>query len=124
MSSAESVVLGTVVLCTLAQDARTAPVGYECLLERGAADLRLDFDIDPASFADPIDPREPPRRRVSRVTLGGESFEAEALLTEGGSRGFWAPGRGILLTKAPAGAARMSDGNAASWRGRCEETGP
>lgn len=96
---------------------------YDCLLTRGDAQLRLRFDIDPASFSPPLDAKDPPRRQVSRVTIGARpSFEAEALLSRGGTRGFWSGGHGVMLTRAPDGTARMTDGDdTAPWRGDCKE---
>lgn len=123
MRSATLASLGTAAIWVAATSAAEArPKLYDCALSREAESLRLKFDLDPGSFALPLDARDPPRRTVSRVHVDGSPFEAEALLTETGTRGFWAADRGWLLTMTPAGAARMSDERKAPWVGHCEET--
>ncbi len=123
MRAAEATVLGAAAaLSALAGAARAAPDTYDCLLVRADATLRLSFTLAPASFGPAYDPAEPHQRRISRVTLEGAGFEAEALLTEDGTRGFWSPQRAMLLTRAPDGAARFSDdAQDLPWTGRCEE---
>ncbi|WP_323768617.1 hypothetical protein [Antarctobacter sp.] len=119
----EHAVLGSLLLGALHSPARAAVEAYDCDLARGGDRLSLRFDLDTASFAPPLDPNEPPRRRVSRVTLGDDGFTAEAILSENGQRGFWSPDRGWLLTMDRDGAARLSDADQAPWLGRCKETG-
>ncbi|MGP6088362.1 hypothetical protein [Antarctobacter jejuensis] len=123
MRAAEGTVLGAAAaLSALAGAVRAASLEYDCLLTRDDANLRLSFTFEPASFAPALDPADPPRRQVSRVTVEGATFEAEALLTGDGTRGFWAAGRGLMLTRAPDGAARLTDdAHAAPWHGHCEE---
>ena len=74
--------------------------------------VRIAFDIDPGQFAPPVGPSDPPRRRLTSVTLNGETFDAEPIRMAGGIRGFWGlPGPGsdrILLIEAD-GAARYDD---------------
>lgn len=121
MPGAQRAILGLSALCAGATAGAAAPVTYACTLSRDGTVLDLTFDIDPASFAPPFDENDPPRRQVSRVMLGTERFEAEALLTQDGTRGFWAPERNMMLTMARTGAARFSDGAATDWRVHYEE---
>lgn len=121
MPGGQHAALGAAALCAVASGLAAAPVAYACDLTREGKTLRLAFDIDPASFALPLDAGDPPRRKVSRVVLEGDSFEAEAVLTEDGTRGFWAPDRDLMLTVAPTGAARFSDSAGTDWRGECKE---
>ncbi|SMX50616.1 hypothetical protein [Maliponia aquimaris] len=113
--------LGAAMLCALATAAPATPVAYACDLIRDAETLRLTFDIDPVSFAPAVDPNDPPRRQVSHVALGNDRFEAEAVLTEDGTRGFWSPERDLMLTLPRTGRVRLSDGADADWRGECKE---
>ncbi|WP_417208765.1 hypothetical protein [Antarctobacter sp.] len=120
----EHAVLGSLLLGALHSPARAAVETYDCDLARGDDRLSLRFDLDSASFAPPLDRNEPPRRRISRVRLGDDDgFTAEAILSETGQRGFWAPDRGWLLTMDRDGAARLSDADQTPWQGRCKDTG-
>ena len=117
-------VVGAAMLCALKATAvGAAPQTYDCTLTREGRLLTLRFDIDRAAFARPQDPGDPPRRQISRVTTAEAAFEAEAMLSDSGARGFWAPAHGWLLTVARDGRARMSDKETAPWTGHCEETG-
>lgn len=87
---------------------------------------RLEFAIDRTQFAPPIDPAEPPRRKVTRVTRDGEQFLAEPILLDSGIRGFWTDDAAIgsqVLTIQPDGAAIYSALDGSNWTGHCRETG-
>jgi len=47
------------------------------------------FTIDRNQFASAISSDEPPRNKVTTVTIGTEQFTAEPILMAGGVRGFW-----------------------------------
>ncbi|WP_300437527.1 hypothetical protein [uncultured Mameliella sp.] len=96
---------------------------YDCALSRDGTRMDLRFDLDPASFAPPVDAADPPRRRVSRVRMEDAEIEAEAILGQNGSRGFWASAQGLLMTVSPDGSARMSDHGERPWQGQCKEIG-
>lgn len=115
--------LGALVLGGLHGPARAGVESYDCAMTRGDASLTLRFDIDPASFAPALDAGDPPRRQVSRVTVGDSGFMAEAILSETGQRGFWAPARNWLLTMERDGKARLSAAQGSAWNGYCKETG-
>lgn len=123
MRAVEHAVLGSLLLGALHGPARAGVEGYDCDLTRGDDRLSLRFDLDTASFAPPLDPNDPPYRRISRVTLNDGGFTAESILSETGQRGFWSPDRGWLLTVERDGAARLSDAEDAPWLGTCKETG-
>ncbi|MEJ8560506.1 hypothetical protein QTO30_04175 [Yoonia sp. GPGPB17] len=53
----------------------------------------IQFEIDYAQFAPPMNPDEPTQRRVTTVQLGEATFPAEPILL-GDIRGFWADGMG------------------------------
>ena len=66
--------------------------------------LALSFELDRAQFVDAYAPGEPPRRKVTRVALDEERFEAEPFVLDGqigfhaGARMFVAQeGRGRLI---------------------------
>ncbi|MBV7393312.1 hypothetical protein [Mameliella sediminis] len=119
MRPMDHAMLGMLVLGT---PATAAVQAYACTLSRDEARIDLRFDLDPASFSPALDSREPPRRRVSRVTLSdGRGFEAEAILGQDGSRGFWADSENMLLTVAADGTARLSDAAKTPWQGQCKE---
>ncbi|MBY6119863.1 hypothetical protein [Mameliella alba] len=96
---------------------------FDCALSRDGVRMNLRFDLDPASFSPPVDPADPPRRRISRVRMADAEFEAEAILGQDGSHGFWAATQGMLMTVAPDGTARMSDHGERPWQGQCREIG-
>jgi hypothetical protein len=123
MCVTDGAVLGAVAVCALSGAVDAAPQAYDCTLARDAETLRLRFDLDPSSFAPPLDSAEPPHRTVSHVKLRDAGFEAEAILTENGARGFWSAERGWLLTMERDGAARLSDDAQGAWTGYCRETG-
>jgi len=57
--------------------------------------VALAFTIDRTQFAPPHDPKEPPRNKVTHVSvthaaLGADTFKAEPILMVDGTRGFWA----------------------------------
>lgn len=103
--------------------AHAAVETYDCALSRDGTRMDLRFDLDPASFAPPVDAADPPRRRVSRVRMEGTEIEAEAILGQDGARGFWASAQGLLMTVSPDGTARMSDHGERPWQGQCKEIG-
>lgn len=121
MPGTHQAIIGAAAVCSLATGASASPVSYACELAREGRALALTFDLDPASFAPPMDEHEPPHRQVSRVMLNGATFEAEAVLTEDGTRGFHAPERGLMLTMARGGETLLSEGTDIDWRGRCRE---
>ena len=69
------------VSCTLSQP---CPILTDCATET----LALDFVIDRSQFVAAVDVNEPPRKKVTVVTLGEEQFRAEPFLI-GDVRGFW-----------------------------------
>lgn len=76
------------------------PEGVICIAN---APISMDFTIDLNQFAPPINAREPPRNKVTRVTVGTAMFQAEPLVLSGGIRGFWAEHDGVehLMTMQP-----------------------
>jgi len=86
----------------------------------------VQFSIDRKQFAPPLDPNDPPRRKVTRVRLGPQSFVAEPILMASGVRGFWTddPVTGThVLTTRPDGTATYSGPEGASTDGICEDIG-
>jgi len=83
----------------------------------------LHFGIDPNQFVAPIDAKEPPRNKVTIVSMDGESFRAEPIQTEFGLRGFWSAQNGTerLLTIQPDGTATYSlSSELGQLTGKCE----
>jgi len=74
------------IVCTVAPP---CPDGVVC----EAAPVTVAFDINRDEFAPPVDPNEPPRRKVTTVQMGDARFPAEAIVM-GDVRGFWAEGGG------------------------------
>lgn len=105
----------------LAFPALAAPETWACALAGHDGTMTVQVVLDPAVLSDPVATDEPQRRWTARVSMAGEAFEAEALLTEDGWRGFHRGAEGLMLTKAPDGAARLTRGTA-EWTGQCKET--
>ena len=79
--------------------------------------LPLVFELDRAQFVDAYAPGEPPHRKVTRVALGDERFEAEPFVL-GGQIGFHA---GARMFVAQAGRGRLIDTvTGAERNGPCE----
>ncbi len=91
------------VECTL-----SAPCpGTVCVGENVA----VRFEIDRSQFAPPIDPKEPPRNKVTHVRMGGFGFAAEPILM-GDVLGFWEDAEALgnrMLIVQPDGTARYSE---------------
>lgn len=51
----------------------------------------VQFEIDRAQFAPPINKAEPEQRRITTVSMGDAQFPAEPIMM-GDVRGFWAEG--------------------------------
>ncbi|ETA50438.1 hypothetical protein [Ponticoccus alexandrii] len=94
---------------------------WSCQLQGDCGALDLRMVLDPAVLSDPVASGEPQRRWTAQVTMVDDRFDAEALLTDDGWRGFHRGAEGLMLTKAPDGTARLTRG-AVEWTGRCEET--
>lgn len=89
-------------------------------------EVTVEFSIDHAQFAPALDPNDPPRRKVTRVRLGTQSFVAEPILMTGGVRGFWTddPVTGThVLTAQQDGSAVYSGPARGRLDGTCEEIG-
>lgn len=54
----------------------------------------VQFTIDLNQFAPAVDANDPPRRKVTLVTMGAAQFPAEPIWFQGGIRGFSAEGWG------------------------------
>lgn len=88
---------------------------FSCLLRdplcpSGCQPVLVEFAINTSQFAPALDPGDPPRRQLARVTLNGTGMLAEAIMMEGGVRGFYAqPGdtQRRLLIMQDDGTARM-----------------
>lgn len=93
---------------------------WSCRLQGYGEALNLRMVLDPAVLSDPVSGAEPQRRWTAQVAMAGDRFEAEALLTDDGWRGFHRGAEGLMLTKAPDGSARLTRGTV-EWTGRCEE---
>lgn len=79
-----------------------------CDMDDGNA---LAFEIDRNQFVDAISADEPPRRKVTLVQYGPETFSAEPLLI-GDLRGFEAQGNGgatTVFVMQPDGTARLTN---------------
>ena len=87
------------------------------------AGIPVRFEIDMTQFAPPVDPGEPPRRRVTTVSLGSQQFEAEPMVM-GELRGFWTDGEDaaqVLMIIQPDGAATLTNAPPGTEKtGRCE----
>jgi len=87
------------------------------------AGVPVNFDIDLTQFAPPVDPGEPPRRRVTTVAIGEDEYEAEPMVM-GDMRGFWTDGTEppqIIMIIHPDGAATLTNApEGAEVSGRCE----
>ena len=108
----------------------TLPLAMPCSADEllcrfdGAPDIR--FAIDRNQFAPPVDPEDPPRRKVTQVRLGSHSFVAEPILMDSGVRGFWTDdpvtGTHVLTTRAD-GTATYSGPDGGTTNGICEDIG-
>ena len=91
-----------------------------CRLADGTA---LSFAIDRGDFALPQDPKDPPRRAVTWVSLGAQTFAAEPFLI-GPVRGFHAPASagGMMFSVQADGRATLADMQSGTTRtGTCED---
>jgi hypothetical protein len=83
----------------------------------------VEFAIDRAQFAPPLDLAEPPRRRITTVQMGDTQFPAEPILM-GEVRGFWAEGLAgsdVMMVMQADGSAIYSDARAGRrLTGTCE----
>lgn len=87
--------------------------------------LPVSFEIDHRQFAPPVSPQEPPRNKVTLVSLGEERFKAEPIVLDDGTRGFWANLGGVdhLMTMRPDGRGTYStSGGIPLMTGLCETT--
>ena len=88
--------------------------------------MAIDFAFDPAAFAPPLSPNDPPRRVVAQARVGTDVFDATPFRMPDGTLGFEAerdrPGLRLLVV-APDGAARYSNAETGeSLPGHCERT--
>lgn len=85
-------------------------------------DVEVRFAIDLNQFALAFSPDEPPRKKITTVTVGSERFSAEPILMVGDVRGFWAETyEGThLLTFSPGQDAVYSRPVNEKLTGRCE----
>lgn len=113
--------IGLILGAGLLAGEATALETWSCRLQGDDGALDLSMMLDPAVLSDPVSGAEPQRRWTAQVAMAGDRFEAEALLTDDGWRGFHRGAAGLMLTKAPDGTARLTQG-AVEWTGRCEET--
>ncbi|MDB2369036.1 hypothetical protein N9V68_00420 [Octadecabacter sp.] len=74
----------------------------------GCAQTNVQFTVNPAQFADPVSPRDPPRRQVTTVTVGNSTFTAQPILLSGGIVGFDDGTGHRLMIVQPDGAARLT----------------
>ena len=86
--------------------------------------VSLRFDIDRNQFVDPVDPNEPPRRKITQVEMGARHFPAEPFLI-GDVRGFWAEGLGgsdgIFVVNADGSAKYSNPQLGETLLGTCED---
>lgn len=71
----------------------------------------LQFDIDRNQFVAPQNLNDPPRRKVTLVSMGEAQFPAEPFLI-GKTRGFWAEGwsgSDVIFVMQPDGSATYTD---------------
>ncbi len=82
-----------------------------CTLDDGSAPVQVAFTIDRNQFIAPMDPKDPPRRKITRVEMGRDRFLAEPFLI-GQSLGFWEDAEAVgsrMLVVQPGGAAKYSE---------------
>ncbi|MBS0122548.1 hypothetical protein [Thetidibacter halocola] len=113
------VLAGMVTMASTGQ-AGAAPEAWLCAFAPPFETLR--FTLDPAQFADPVSPDEPPRRQLSRVTLPNVELTAEAILTQDGGRGFFLAERAMLLIRHSDGSATLT-ADGARLGGECRPEG-
>lgn len=97
-------------------------LGAGCVVE----EVALRFEIDPSQFVDAHVPGEPPRNKVTWVTLGDVEFEAEPIRMADGTRGFWANVAGVehlMTTRADGMGTYASTGAVPYMSGRCKIRG-
>ena len=86
--------------------------------------MGLRFEIDRNQFVDAINTNEPPRNKVTDVTMNGETFAAEPFLI-GDVRGFWADnkeaGNRILMIEADGTAQYAEPDLERTMTGTCED---
>ncbi|WP_342075805.1 hypothetical protein [Yoonia sp. SS1-5] len=96
------------------QTAICAVFAGPCWAENIACDMdgiALAFAIDRNQFVAPASPDEPPRRKVTMVSMGDAQFPAEPFLI-GKTRGFWAEGwsgSDVIFVMQPDGSATYTD---------------
>lgn len=90
-----------------------------------ATPVTLAFNIDPNQFVDPVSKNEPPRNKVTWVSLHNERFQAEPIRMDNGIVGFWADidGTSHLMTVQADGSSHYSKSdNSTRLSGYCEVT--
>ena len=79
----------------LAAETVRCPLSPACQTASGCDVVtNVEFTIDLNQFAPAVDANDPPRRKVTLVTMGDAQFPAEPIWFEGGIRGFSAEGWG------------------------------
>jgi len=87
------------------------------------AELSISFDIDPAQFAAPHHPNEPPRRQTTAVAFGDTRFIAEAIMMKDGVRGFYeatAISSRLMIVQAGGNARLVVLPGEQIWTGHCD----
>ena len=86
--------------------------------------LSITFDIDLRQFAPPVNPGDPPRRKITQAQIGAARVAAEPFIMPDGTRGFWEDAGALgsrMLVSRPDGTARYSERPLnAVWTGHCE----
>ena len=104
------------VECVLSEPCTTTGV---CLRDS----IDLHFVIDRNQFADAVNVNDPPRRKVTLVTLGDEEFSAEPMII-GDVRGFWqdteATGDRIFTMQADGSGVYSESPSGKTLTGSCE----
>lgn len=91
-----------------------ASVGGPAAAEMITCDMAgtaVAFEIDHTQFSLPQSPDDPPRRKVTSVTMGDAIFDAEPVVL-GEARGFWAEGQtgaNVILMMQDDGSAIYTD---------------
>ncbi len=92
-----------------------------CAMDNGEA---LTFAIDRTQFVAPQDPNDPPRRKISQVSLGDKRFPAEPFII-GPVRGFHADGLGgssVMFSVVADGSAKLANTRTGeTLTGTCED---
>lgn len=86
------------------------------------------FAIDPAQFVAAQNPDDPPRRQITTVTMNDSPFIAEAIMMQGGVRGFHEDAESLgsrLMIVKPNGSARLTlQPQNKTLIGQCTDTSP